>query len=206
MALDEDIARRNVALRGTPRWEQAILDANLRFPEAAGTFSCALGASITEASTPHLYQLLRRTLTDAAFSTSTAKAHYKRQRPFAASKTPICTPADQGALENDGSYPSGHVVVGWTWALVLAEIAPERTQAILARGLAHGDSRHVCNVHWQSDVIQSRVLGAGVAARLHAEAAFRVDVEQARAELAATRAKGSQPTRDCAVEAAALGR
>src|SRR5690242_6946453 len=40
-ALDEEIARRSIALRGTPRWTLAVLDADLGFPHAAGTFSCS---------------------------------------------------------------------------------------------------------------------------------------------------------------------
>lgn len=119
---------------------------------------------------------------------------------------PMCTPAEQAAIEKDGSYPSGHTAVGWTWALVLSEIAPERTGAILARGVAYGESRSVCNVHWHSDVVQGRVIGAGVAARLHAEPAFRADLEAAKRELAAVRAQGAKPSRDCAVEAAALAK
>jgi hypothetical protein len=54
------------------------------------------------------------------------------------------------------------------------------------RGLAFGQSRVVCNVHWQSDVLE-----AGFVARLHADAAFRVDREAARIELAAVRARDS---------------
>ena len=61
-ALDEEIARRSMAVRGTPRWKLAVSDADLRFPYAAGTFSCALNAPITAEQTPHLYLLLRRTL------------------------------------------------------------------------------------------------------------------------------------------------
>src|SRR5690349_15809078 len=33
-ALDEDVARNSVALRGTARWTQAALDADLSFPNA----------------------------------------------------------------------------------------------------------------------------------------------------------------------------
>jgi acid phosphatase (class A) len=205
-ALDEDVARRSVALRGTPRWEQAALDADLGFPAAAGTFSCALGAPISEEATPRLYQMLRRTLTDAGLATYTAKDHYKRARPFVASKEPICTPAEQAGLEKDGSYPSGHTSIGWAWALVLSEIAPERSGAILARGVAYGESRNVCNVHWHSDVVQGRTIGAGVVARMHAEPAFRADLEAARSEVAAIRTRNAKPSRDCAAEAAALTR
>jgi acid phosphatase (class A) len=39
---------------------------------------------------------------------------------------------------------------------------------------------------------------------LHADPAFRADLEAAKAEVAAIRAKGLKPTRDCTAEAAAL--
>jgi acid phosphatase (class A) len=204
LALDEEIARSSLALRDTPRWALAALDADLRFPQAAGTFSCALNAPITQEDEPHLYLLLRRTLTDAGLSTYSAKTHFNRDRPFELNELPSCTPDDQAMLEKDGSYPSGHSAVGWAWALVLSEISPERTDALLARGRAYGESRNVCNVHWHSDVVQGRLMGAGTVARLHAEPAFRADLETAKAELEAVRAKGLKPTRDCAAEASAM--
>jgi len=191
-------------LRDTPRWALAALDADLRFPQAAGTFSCALNAPITEEDAPHLYVLLRRTLTDAGLSTYAAKSHFNRDRPFESNKAPICSPDDQAMLEKDGSYPSGHSAVGWAWALVLSEISPEQTNAILSRGRAYGESRNVCNVHWHSDVVQGRLMGAGTVARLHAEPAFRADLDAAKAELVAVRANGLKPTRDCAAEASAM--
>jgi acid phosphatase (class A) len=205
-ALDEEVARRNVALRGTARWMLAIADADLSFPNAAGTFSCAVGAPITEEDTPHLYMLLRKTLTDAGHSTHAAKVNYSRARPFTRNQEPICTPEKRAFLEMDGSYPSGHTAVGWAWALILAEVAPEHADRILARGLTFGESRNVCNVHWHSDVVQGRLMGAASVARLHAEPTFRADLEAARAELAAVRAKDLQPVRDCKAEAAALAR
>ena len=203
-ALDEEISRRSLALRDTPRWSLAVSDADLSFPNAAGTFSCALNAPITEENTPYLYLLLRRTLTDVGLSTYTAKDHYKRARPFVSNKEPICTPGEEARLEKDGSYPSGHTAVGWGWALILSEISPEQTEAILARGLAFGESRNVCNVHWHSDVIQGRSMAAASVARLHADPGFRADLEAAKAELADVRNKGLKPARDCSAESAAL--
>jgi acid phosphatase (class A) len=203
-ALDEQVARESIALRGTPRFMLATQDANLHFPEAAGTFSCALNAPVSQEQTPYLYQLLRRTLTDAGLSTYAAKNMYARSRPFMSNKAPICTPEEQAALEKDGSYPSGHTAVGWTWTLILTEIAPDRTDAILERGRAYGESRNVCNVHWHSDVVQGRMLGAGTVARLHAEPTFRADLEAAKAEFGAVRGANLTPTRDCTAEAAAL--
>jgi len=203
-ALDEEISRRSFALRDTPRWLLAISDADLAFPHAAGTFSCALNVPITKEDTPHLYMLLRRSMTDLGRSTATAKNQYNRTRPFVLNKEPMCTPDDKALLEKNGSYPSGHTAIGWGWTLILSEISPEQTDAILARGLSFGESRNVCNVHWHSDVVQGRIMAAGTVARLHADPAFRADVEAARAELAAVRNKSLKPARDCSAETAAL--
>jgi acid phosphatase (class A) len=205
LALDEEVSRKNLALRDTPRWELAIEDANLMFPEAAGTFSCALGLPITEQETPHLYMLLRRTLADAGLSTYTAKNQYQRKRPFMKNNEPTCTPDEEAHLRKDGSYPSGHTAIGWAWALILTEIAPDRADAILARGRAFGESRNVCNVHWHSDVLEGRFMGAAAVARLHADPAFQAELKAAKAEYASVRTKGLKPTRDCQAEADALG-
>ena len=203
-AVDREQAARSVALHGTPRWQQAIDDANLEFPHAANTFSCALGVEIDEASAPTLYTLLRRTMSDGGFSTYAAKNKYRRARPFTVNNAPLCTPEQAQVLRNDGSYPSGHSALGWVWTLVLAELSPAQADAIVARGRAFGDSRSICNVHWASDIAEGRVVGAAVVARLHAEPAFRDDMAKARIELDALRAQGRKPSRDCAAEAAAL--
>ncbi|OPY71587.1 MAG: Major phosphate-irrepressible acid phosphatase precursor [Syntrophorhabdus sp. PtaU1.Bin058] len=205
LAFDEEVSRKNLALRGTPRWKQAALDAELTFPDAAGTFSCAINAPITEQDTPRLYTLLRRIRTDASRSTHSAKSKYMRVRPFVVNNQPTCSPDEEKSLRKNGSYPSGHTTIGWAWALALTEIAPDRANAILARGRAFGESRLVCNVHWQSDVTEGYFMGTATIARLHGDPSFRADVEAAREELAAVRARGLKPTRDCKAEAEALG-
>jgi len=203
-ALDEDIAQKSFSLRNTSRWRLAISDADLDFPHAAGTFSCALNAPISEQDTPHLYVLLRRSLTDVLQSTHLAKDKYNRSHPFMLNQQPICTPDEKARLEHDGSYPSGHAATGWAWALMLGEISPRQIDAILARGRAFGESRNVCNVHWHSDVMQGHFMGAGTVARLHADATFRADLEAAREDLEAVRRKGLKPSRDCDAEASAM--
>lgn len=79
-----------------------------------------------------------------------------------------------------------------------------QTDAILSRGRAFGESRVICGFHWPSDVIEGRFIGAGTVARLQADPVFRAEVKAAKAELAAVRAKGLEPTRDCQAEATAL--
>ena len=203
-ARDDEAATASVAHVGGPRWTQAIEDADLHFPKAAETYSCALGVRITQADTPRLYVLLRRTLVDVGLSTYPTKRKYQRARPFTVDGAPSCTPGEEAALRKDGSYPSGHSAVGWGWALILVEASPEQADAILARGRAFGQSRVACNVHWLSDVEEGRVMASGVVARLHDDATFRADLAAAKAEIASAHAKGLGPTRDCAKEAAQL--
>jgi len=204
LAQDHAVMRAALALRGTPRFEQATRDADLTFPAAAGTFACALGVRIDAEHTPATYRLLRRTLMDAAMATRAAKERYQRTRPFVENGAPTCTPSEEAALRGNGSYPSGHTAIGWAWALLLTQAAPERTDALLARGRSFGESRLVCNVHWQSDVLQGRFMASGAVARLQSDPTFRADLAAASAELAHARAQGLAPDRDCAAEAAAL--
>lgn len=205
-AADLDAYRATRALRGTPRWEMAIADVNLKFPAAAETFSCALDLPISPEATPHLNMLLRRTLIDLALPTYAAKDAYKRQRPYAALGGSTCEPSEEKKLSTDGAYPSGHAAIGWGWALVLTELAPERTDALLARGRAFGQSRVICGYHWQSDVDAGREVAAAALARLHADPTFVAQAAQARAEIAQARAQGRRATRDCRAEAAAIAR
>lgn len=204
MARDEDVSRSALAMHGTPRWALAAQDAVLSFPQVAETFSCALNAQISDETTPKLMTLLRRTLIDAGRSTSEAKRKYQRARPFMVNNKPMCTPDRDQALRADGSYPSGHSAIGWAFGLVLSEVSPEQAEAIIARGRAFGQSRIVCNVHWQSDVLEGQMMASAVVARMHAEPAFRADVDAARAELTALRAKGAAPARTCSVESETL--
>ena len=203
-AADMETYKSTRALRNTPRWTLATQDANLKFPAAAAAFSCALGIPVSQEGTPNLNMLLRRTLLDAGLATYAAKDKYNRQRPFVVTGEETCTPAEQPMLSKDGSYPSGHSSIGWAWALVLVQAAPQNMDALLQRGYAFGFSRVVCGVHWQSDVDAGRVIGAATVARLQSDETFKAQVALARDEIAQAQAKGLKPAADCAAEAAAL--
>ena len=204
--LDTAWSERMLELRGTPRWDLAIQDAELAFPDAADTFSCALGISVSEEKTPALYMLLRRTLTDIGLAPYSAKNAYERKRPFMVSETPVCTPEDEEALRNDGSYPSGHTAIGWGWALILTELAPDRAEEILARGRAFGESRNVCNAHWYTDIVAGRLVGAAAVAKLHANEQFREAMDAARSDIERMRREGAPPHGICNVEVKVLSR
>jgi acid phosphatase (class A) len=198
--MDEALNAEALALEGTARFHLATKDADLDFPAAADNFSCALGVEISADKTPVLYDLMRRTMTDAGHSTKLAKDKYQRKRPFQINGKKTCTPDDEAFLRDNGSYPSGHATIGWTWALILAQISPGKSNAVLERGRSFGDSRVICNVHWQSDVVEGRLLGAAVVAKLHSVAEFKADLETVKTEVAA----GQSPSKDCDKETKVL--
>lgn len=188
-------------LRPGPRGALATRDAGLGFPQAAQTFECALGISITPQATPRLYLLLQRSMVDAGLATYHAKNHYNRQRPFVHFDESTCTPSEEALLRGDGSYPSGHTAIGWAWGLILVQLAPDRADAVLGRARAFGENRLVCNAHWQSDVLAGRTVASATFARLQGDEAFLADVAAARGEL--QRAAPADAVR-CAAEAAAM--
>jgi acid phosphatase (class A) len=201
-AADDAAYRAAIADKGSPRWQLAAADADLRrIPEA---FVCALGTPIDADCAPHLTMLVRRVASDGGFATLPAKVHYRRPRPFVALEGPTCIPADEPALRKDPAYPSGHAALGWTVGLVLIQVAPDRANELAQRAFAYGQSRVLCGVHWPSDVVAARTLAASVVAQLQSNADFGMQLAQARKEYARMRASGAKPDRDCAAEAAAL--
>jgi acid phosphatase (class A) len=88
--------------------------------------------------------------------------------------------------------------------LVLAEIQPARATELLARGLAFGQSRVICDAHWQSDVDAGRIMGAATVAVLHGNPAFMADLAAAKREVQEATRASLKPTESCAAERVAL--
>ncbi|MEB3767509.1 phosphatase PAP2 family protein [Acinetobacter sp. MD2] len=172
------------SLVGTARWQQAAIDADLSDTNIGKPFSQALGVDISATNTPITYDLLRKLRTDSGnYATKAAKEHYMRLRPFVFFNSHSCTPNDETNLSKNGSYPSGHTTIGWSSALILAEIRPERQNEILKRGYDFGQSRVICGMHWQSDVDAGRITGAATVARLHADPDFMKQLTAAKREI-----------------------
>lgn len=197
---DRDGEKRALALRGTARWEQAKIDADIFSANAANTMSCAAGFVIGPETTPKLNALLRRVMSDLGRASSNSKAKYNRPRPFVGNGQPTCTPDQESVLRGNGSYPSGHSSIGYGWGLILADLLPGRKRALLRRGYAFGDSRRVCNVHFISDIEAGQTIALAVVAKLQADPAYQADLAAVRTELRGlTRVKP-----DCSKEHAAL--
>lgn len=172
------------------RFAQAVADDKID-PFAA--FAAPFGKTLSAAETPSLARVLARVDTDIADAYDPAKEAFGRSRPFLeAPSIGICVGGEWRAkIGATKSYPSGHAAYGWAWALILAEMVPEKGDLLLARGRDFGDSRIVCGVHYPSDVAAGRVVASAIVARLDDDAIFRRDRALARQEL--RRALGLRP-------------
>ncbi len=198
---DKAIFKATRALQGQPRWDLAIADADLRPETVLQAFACDIGVSLDGRNAPGLLSLLRRSGIDSYMAFNPPKDHYGRPRPYMAAdagQAPICVPKSD-ALAKSASYPSGHATVSWAWGLIVAELAPDRTTEILARARSIGESRIVCGVHYLSDVEAGRTTGSILVAALHGDAAFRADLDKARAEVAAARVAPHTAPSQCAI-------
>ena len=98
---------------------------------------------------------------------------------------PTLYPEDEEALRKNGSYPSGHTLLGWSSALLMMEINPDRATEILTRGYRYGENRLVVGAHWQSDTDAARLAASAAYARLHTSERFLEQMKKAREEFKA---------------------
>ena len=60
-------------------------------------------------------------------------------------------------LSASPSYPSGHTTYGYTGALLLAILVPERYEQMMARGAEYGNDRVIVGAHYAMDVIGGHI-------------------------------------------------
>ena len=165
------------------RWQMADLDANALYPR----FEPAFGSPIDKKTSPALVKLLDRAIDDVDVTAAAAKDHFHRPRPFQRLQLQrVCdkstAPMPESHPTNGNSYPSGHSTHGWTVAMILARVAPERSEALMARAEEYEESRLVCGMHFPSDVEAGHEVAVAVVAHLDASREFQADLNKARKE------------------------
>lgn len=202
-AADQELFKATRKMKGAPRYALATADVALTPQALLDGFSCAAGVQLSPQAAPKLTALGNRMMGDTMGAIEGAKNGFKRPRPFLIDKGEVCEATDR--LSHSFDYPSGHAVIGWTWAMLLADLIPERATDLLARGRAYAESRIVCGSHSASAVDAGQMAATAVMARLQASPEFRADLEAARAEVAALRgAAKAKDSAACAIEAEAL--
>jgi hypothetical protein len=81
-------------------------------------------------------------------------------------------------LTDSPSYPSGHTTYGYTDALLLALIVPERYPQLVARAAEYGNDRIVLGAHYAMDVLGGRTLATYDLAQLLAGKPGYVGIER----------------------------
>lgn len=153
-------------------------------------------------------------------STGEAKKYFDYQRPFLVQGSGIYLVPDNTIVKDlhpysadGGSFPSGHTNTGVTDSLLLAQMLPERYQALVIRGARYGFSRIVLGVHYPLDVMGSRMIAQYNVAHYLNDPQYRVLFNEARDQLRAALEKecgttlaecaksdaGSDPYRDPAM-------
>lgn len=161
------------------RYAQARWDDEHEDPSA---FYAVIGGGFDLKALPATAAVLEAAQNDSGYAATEAKAYFKRKRPWAVDASiKTCDPNDKPLA----GYPSGHATMGYTVSLILAELMPEKAQALLDRAADYAFSRELCGSHRASDGEASHVLSVAVVAAMERKPAFRDQLAAAKKELVA---------------------
>jgi acid phosphatase (class A) len=143
------------------------------FTEAAGPF-------LVESNLPRTAAFFEKVQADAAAVTDLGKDYFKRPRPYTTDPS-----LANGKLEKSYSYPSGHSTESMVLALVLADLLPDKHDAIIAHARAIGWHRVQIARHYPTDIFAGRTLALAIVKQFKKSSAFEKDFAAAKAELIA---------------------
>lgn len=144
------------------------------------SFTPAIGDFFQPGKFPETEKFFKHVQDDAETVTDNAKNFYKRPRPYVTDPT-----LANGKLEKSFSYPSGHSTESMVLALVLADLFPEKRDAILAQARSIGWHRVQIARHYPTDIYAGRVLAQAIVKQMKKDGKFQKDFARAQAEVAA---------------------
>lgn len=143
-------------------------------------FTEAVGDYFNAANLPKTALFFEKVQFDAATVTDLGKDYFKRPRPFVTDPSLV-----NGKLEKSFSYPSGHSTESMVLALVLADLLPDKHDAIIAHARLIGWHRIQTARHYPSDIFAGRVLALAIVREFKKNSDFQKDFAEVQAELAA---------------------
>jgi acid phosphatase (class A) len=164
--------------RLTPR-EREAAKAEKKFSMFA--FAPAVGPLFRPENLPKTQKFLKHVQEDTEAVTDTAKNFWKRPRPYVTDPE-LARGSDD--LEKSFSYPSGHSTRGTVFALVLADLFPDKKEQILQTGRAIGWHRVELGRHYPTDIYAGRVLAQAIVREMKNSPEFLKDFANARNEIA----------------------
>lgn len=169
------------SIRETERGQLAIADAGIGADYFMKRFGEVMEVNLNPQDYPTLYKLMSRAHKTEQQAGASAKAFFKRVRPYQQYKEPSGVPAAEWPTDFT-SYPSGHTHASWLVGMILTAIDPAHTEDIMKVAYELGQSRVIVGFHYQSDVEAGRVVGSITFARLCAEPEFLEMLEKAKKE------------------------
>jgi acid phosphatase (class A) len=145
-------------------------------------FADALGSTMQAASLPKTTAFFERVAKLDKAEVADAKLYWRRPRPSVTSDQVHPLSKEK---PDDWSYPSGHATFGYTTAVLLANMVPEKRAEIFTRADLYAQHRVVMGAHFPSDVEAGRLAGTVVGAELLHQADWQADYQAARTELRA---------------------
>jgi acid phosphatase (class A) len=143
-------------------------------------FADALGLSAQPAALPKTVAFFDRVAKLDKMEAKEAKEFWKHPRPSVVSAQVHALSKEK---PDDWSYPSGHATFGYSTAVLLANMVPEKRAAIFARADVYGEHRVVMGVHFPSDVEAGKIAGTVVADEVLRDPQWQDDYAAARSEL-----------------------
>jgi acid phosphatase (class A) len=143
-------------------------------------FADVLGPGLQPKALPKTAAFFARTTALDKDEVKEAKDYWRHPRPAEVSSQ-VHPLAKEKA--NDWSYPSGHATFGYTTAVLLANMLPEKRAAIFARADVYAEHRLVMGAHFPSDIEAGHLAGTMIAAEILQDPSWKQDYEAARLEL-----------------------
>jgi acid phosphatase (class A) len=144
-------------------------------------FAPAIGTNFQPGKFPKTEALFAKVKASIGAAIDAPKNYWKRKRPYQ-----LDAQLALGNPEPSFGYPSGHSARGTAYALLMAELFPNKKEAILSIGRDIGWDRVLIGKHFPTDVQAGRVLGQAIFRELAANPAFQSDLAEAQAEARAT--------------------
>jgi acid phosphatase (class A) len=139
-------------------------------------FAPLLGAALVAIDGIELKHTIDSAIDEVRADYDAIKAKYDVPRPFVVNDAvhPV------GDARPVASYPSGHAIRAIVYARLLAEIFPDRREALLDLARQVGYGRVLAGVHYPMDVLTGQSLGHAYADVIVKQPAFREAVERIR--------------------------
>ncbi|HVU28217.1 MAG TPA: phosphatase PAP2 family protein [Verrucomicrobiae bacterium] len=144
-------------------------------------FKPIIGDDLFSGKLPKTEAFLKRVHKDAGAIVNNCKDYWKRPRPYVVDPGLI----PEGKLQKSFSYPSGHSTESMTLALVLAELFPDKRDALIAEARTIGWHRVEIARHYPTDIYAGRVLAQAIVREMKNNPDFQKDLAEAKAEIAA---------------------